>query len=476
MFEKYLNTINDFFSTGQAFIWSYFAIGLLVVLGIYFTISFKFIQFKGIKEMFRVLTESPDREGVSSFQAFTISAASRVGTGNIVGVAIAISMGGPGAVFWMWVMAGLGASSAFIEATLAQIYKKRDPETGAFIGGPAYYIERGLNQKWLSVIFAVLITITFAISYSSIQANTIAQSLEIYHVPTHIIGIVLAILTAVIIFGGVHRIAKFTEWFVPLLAIVYLAMALLVIIMNITHVPHVMMMIIKGAFGIEQFAGGSIGAATAMFLGIKRGLFSNEAGEGSAPHAAATASVSHPVKQGLIQALGVYFDTWIVCSATAFMILLYPGLEYGESALSGIKLTQTALIHHLGTIGGSLLTFSVFLLAYSTIIGNYFYGETNIKYLTDSKIALQAFRVLAVLVIYFGSVVQLDLVWNIGDFFMALITTINLIAILSLSHVVYSTTVDYLKQRKAGKNPIFEIKNISSDLTNIDCWGENNAK
>lgn len=470
------DSANHFFSEAQGFLWSYFVLGLLIAVGIYFTLGFRFIQLRKIKEMLRVLVQSPTaadgKNAISSFQAFTVSAASRVGTGNIAGVALAIVLGGPGAVFWMWIMAAVGAASAFIEATLAQIYKKRD-ESGAFVGGPAYYIERGLNQRWLGIVFSILFTITFGVSYNSIQSNTIAQSLEIYHVENWMVGAVLAITTAFIILGGMKRVANFTAWCVPIMAVLYLLLAIIAIIQHITEVPHILALIVKSAFGFEQFAGGAIGATTAMLLGIKRGLFSNEAGEGSAPHAAASASISHPVKQGLIQSLGVYFDTWIVCTATAILILLYPDLQYGSGALSGIKLTQQALVYHFGNAGGFFLTVAIFLFAYSSVIGNYFYCESNIKYLSKNKVILLCFRVFAVIVVYFGAVASLELVWNMGDFFMALITTINLIAILSLSHVVYAVTADYVKQRRVGKDPEFHIKNISSDLSNIDCWGEN---
>ncbi|MDU8923359.1 sodium:alanine symporter family protein [Pasteurellaceae bacterium LIM206] len=471
-----LELLNNLFATAQNFIWSYFVLGLLIAAGIYFTLSFRFIQLRKLKEMLRLLKQAPvshdGHRSISSFQAFTISAASRVGTGNIAGVALAIVLGGPGAVFWMWVMAGFGAASAFIEATLAQVYKKRDPHTGTFIGGPAYYIERGLNQRWLGVVFAVLLILTFGVSYISIQSNTIAQAMETYHVPHEGIGMILAALTAVIIFGGVRRLVKFTSWCVPILALLYLALALYVVLANISEVPSILALIVRSAFGLEEFAGGTIGAATAMLLGVKRGLFSNEAGEGSAPHAAAAASVSHPVKQGLIQTLGVYFDTWLVCTATAIIILLYPDLQYGGDALSGIKLTQQALTYHFGSWGGLFLTVSIFLFAYSSVIGNYFYAETNTKYLFKHKSAVSVLRVITVVVVYLGAVAGLELVWNIGDFFMALITTINLIAIISLSHVVYAVTADYVKQLRAGKEPEFELKNISSDLSNIDCWGE----
>lgn len=468
-----LNQMSQFLSDAQNFIWNHFAIAFLLVVGIYFTISFNFIQFRSIKEMFRVLKEDPveelDHKPISAFQAFTISAASRVGTGNIAGVAIAIAMGGPGAVFWMWVVAGIGSATAFIESTLAQIYKARDTESKSYVGGPAYYIEKGLRQKWLGIVFALLITLTFAFAYNSIQSNTIAQAVEVYGVPQWVVGAILASITAVTIFGGVHSIAKFSEIIVPVLAVIYLALALIVMVLNIGQLPSLFMLIVESAFGLKEFAGGSIGASVALLLGIKRGLFSNEAGEGSAPHAAATASVSHPVKQGLLQALGVYFDTWLICTATAVIILLYPGLEYGGS-ITGIKLTQQALTHHFGGFGTLFLTVSIFLFAYSSVIGNYFYGETNVKYLTTKKWVLQVFRLLVIAIVYLGAVVDLELVWNAGDFFMALITVINLVAILCLSKVVYVATVDYMAQEKSGKDPEFKFENIQNVMVETDIW------
>lgn len=468
-----LESMSSFLANAQNFVWNHFAIAFLIVVGIYFTVSFNFIQFRSIKEMFRVLKEDPveelDHKPISAFQAFTISAASRVGTGNIAGVAIAIATGGPGAVFWMWIVAGIGSATAFIESTLAQIYKVKDEDSKSYVGGPAYYIEKGLRQKWLGVLFAVLITMTFAFAYNSIQSNTIAQSVEVYGIPQWVSGTVLAIVTAFIIFGGVHSIAKFSEIIVPVLAVIYLVLALIVLVLNITQLPSVFMLIVESAFGLKEFAGGTIGAGTALLLGIKRGLFSNEAGEGSAPHAAATASVSHPVKQGLLQALGVYFDTWLICTATAVIILLYPGLQYGGS-LTGIKLTQEALTHHFGGFGTLFLTIAIFLFAYSSVIGNYFYGETNVKYLTKNKWVLQVFRVLVIAIVYLGAVADLELVWNAGDFFMALITVINLVAILCLSKVVYAATVDYMKQENDGKDPEFKFKNIENIMVETELW------
>ena len=321
---------------GNDLIWSQYLIGLLLTVGIFFTISSKFVQLRMLPEMFRALVEKPEtlkngEKGISPFQAFAISAGSRVGTGNIAGVATAIVLGGPGAVFWMWIIAFIGAASAFIEATLAQVYKVHDKE-GGFRGGPAYYITKGLNQKWLGITFAVLITVTFAFVFNTVQSNTIAESLRTqYHISPVITGIILAVITAIIIFGGVRSIATLSSLIVPIMAIVYVGIVLFILLMNFDQIIPMIGTIIKSAFGMEQVAGGAVG--TAILQGIKRGLFSNEAGMGSAPNAAATAAVPHPVKQGLLQSLGVFFDTMLVCTATAIMILLYSGLKFGDYAI-----------------------------------------------------------------------------------------------------------------------------------------------
>ena len=351
---------------GNDLIWSQYLIGLLLTVGIFFTISSKFVQLRMLPEMFRALVEKPEtlkngEKGISPFQAFAISAGSRVGTGNIAGVATAIVLGGPGAVFWMWIIAFIGAASAFIEATLAQVYKVHDKE-GGFRGGPAYYITKGLNQKWLGITFAVLITVTFAFVFNTVQSNTIAESLRTqYHISPVITGIILAVITAIIIFGGVRSIATLSSLIVPIMAIVYVGIVLFILLMNFDQIIPMIGTIIKSAFGMEQVAGGAVG--TAILQGIKRGLFSNEAGMGSAPNAAATAAVPHPVKQGLLQSLGVFFDTMLVCTATAIMILLYSGLKFGEKAPQGVEVTQSALNEHLGSPGGIFLTVAITLFA-----------------------------------------------------------------------------------------------------------------
>ncbi len=463
-----------FIHVGNDLIWSQYLIGLLLTAGLFFSISSKFVQIRWIPEMFRALTEKSEtldsgEKGISPFQAFAISAGSRVGTGNIAGVATAIVLGGPGAVFWMWIIAIIGAASAFIEATLAQVYKVPDKE-GGFRGGPAYYITKGLNQRWLGVLFAILITITFAFVFNTVQSNTIAESLNTqYNVSPVITGIILAVITAIVIFGGVRSIATLSSFIVPIMAIIYIFMVLIILLLNFDQILPMISTIIKSAFGIDQAAGGAVGFA--VLQGVKRGLFSNEAGMGSAPNAAATAAVSHPVKQGLIQSLGVFFDTILVCTATAIMILLYTGLRFGEGQPQGVAVTQSALNEHLGSAGGIFLTVAITLFAFSSAIGNYYYGQSNIEFLSTNKMVLFVFRCFVVLLVFVGAVVKTETVWNTADVFMGLMAIVNIVAIIGLSNIAFAVMKDYQKQRKAGKRPIFRPEELEINLFGIECWG-----
>ncbi len=463
-----------FIHVGNDLIWSQYLIGLLLTAGLFFSISSKFVQIRWIPEMFRALTEQSEtldsgEKGISPFQAFAISAGSRVGTGNIAGVATAIVLGGPGAVFWMWIIAIIGAASAFIEATLAQVYKVPDKE-GGFRGGPAYYITKGLNQRWLGVLFAILITITFAFVFNTVQSNTIAESLNTqYNVSPVITGVILAVITAIVIFGGVRSIATLSSFIVPIMAIIYIFMVLIILLLNFDQILPMISTIIKSAFGIDQAAGGAVGFA--VLQGVKRGLFSNEAGMGSAPNAAATAAVSHPVKQGLIQSLGVFFDTILVCTATAIMILLYTGLRFGEGQPQGVAVTQSALNEHLGSAGGIFLTVAITLFAFSSVIGNYYYGQSNIEFLSTNKMVLFVFRCFVVLLVFVGAVVKTETVWNTADVFMGLMAIVNIVAIIGLSNIAFAVMKDYQKQRKAGKRPIFRPEELEINLFGIECWG-----
>lgn len=454
-------------------LYSYVLIILLVGTGIFLTVKTKFIQFRLIGEMFKLITESAStdksgKKGISSFQAFTISAASRIGTGNIAGVATAIALGGPGAIFWMWMIALIGAASALIESTLAQVYKVKDKSTGLFRGGPAYYMEKGLNKRWMGILFAVVITITYGFIFNSVQANTISIAFEeSFGANRLVVGLVLAALTGIIVFGGLKRIVSFTQIVVPVMAILYIIIALIVVILNISEIPGVFLLIIKSAFGLEEAFAGMIGAA--IMNGIKRGLFSNEAGIGSAPNAAATAAVSHPVKQGLIQSLGVFIDTLVVCTATAAIVLL--GDAYLQSDATSVNLTQASLVGSLGDWAGSFLAIIVFMFAFSTVIGNYYYGESNISFIKDSKTGLLVFRIFVVLFVMFGSIAKVQVVWDLADLFMAFMAIINLIAILQLWKVAKPVINDYLTQRKQGKDPVFYKKNVLN-LGEVECWGE----
>ena len=452
------------------FIWTYILIAMLIAIGFFFTFKTKFVQFTNIKEMFKLLGEgssSKDKSKgeVSSFQAFCIGTASRVGTGNLAGVASAIAIGGPGAVFWMWLIALIDSASAFIESTLAQIYKVKDGDS--FRGGPAYYMEKGLKKKWMGVTFSVLIIMCFGFAFNSVQSNTIATAFNsTFNANKLIIGIILTVLTLIIIFGGVNRIAKISSILVPIMAVAYIVIALFIIIINFKEIPSLFQTIFESAFGIKQVVGGGIGAA--LLQGIKRGLFSNEAGMGSAPNAAATATVSHPVKQGLIQTLGVFTDTLIICTSTAFIILL-SGAPL-DGSVKGIELTQMALVSQVGPWGGTFISICILLFAFSSIIGNYYYGETNIQFISNNKLFLYGYRILVAAMVLFGSVASMDLVWNIADVFMGLMAILNLIAIVLLSKIAIKAFQDYSAQKKAGKDPVFYASSIPELGDEVEEW------
>nr|WGD88829.1 alanine/glycine:cation symporter family protein [Bacillus subtilis] len=444
----------------SAFIWD-FLVYILVGLGLFFTIRFGFIQFRYFIEMFRIVGEKPvGNKGVSSMQAFFISAASRVGTGNLTGVALAIATGGPGAVFWMWVVAAVGMASSFVESTLAQLYKVRDGED--FRGGPAYYIQKGLGARWLGIVFAILITVSFGLIFNAVQTNTIAGALDgAFNVNKTVVAIVLAVLTAFIIFGGLKRIVAVSQMIVPVMAGIYILIALYVVI--ITAFPGVIATIVKNAFGVEQVVGGGLGSI--IIIGAKRGLFTNEAGMGSAPNAVATAHVSHPAKQGFIQTLGVFFDTFIVCTSTAFIVLLYSLTPKGD----GIQVTQVALNHHIGSWTPTFVAIAMFLFAFSSVVGNCYYGETNIEFIKTSKTWLNIYRIAVIAMVVYGCLADFQLVWDMADLFMGIMALINLIVITPLSNVAYKVYKDYAKQRKQGLDPVFKAKNIPG-LKNAETW------
>jgi len=460
-------------------IWTYALIGVLVACGLWFTWKTRGVQFRMVGEMVRLLTDSAttgtsgatDRnehhKHISSFQAFAVSVATRVGTGNLAGVATAIAVGGPGAVFWMWIIALIGSATAFVESTLGQLFKQR--HENSFIGGPAYYILKGLHCKWMAYLFAVLLTITFGLSYNSIQSNTICGAMhEAFGWSPLAVGIVLSAVALVIVFGGIHRIANVSSVLVPLMAIGYFLLAMVIIVMNVEHVPHVLKVIVTDAFGLEQGVGGALGAT--ILNGVKRGLFSNEAGEGSAPNVAATATVSHPVKQGLIQALGVFTDTLLVCSCTAFVILI-SGL-YDVPELNGIALTQAALASEVGGWGPLFIALAILLFAFSSIIGNYYYGEANIRFLTANNTVLAVFRIFSAGVfVMIGALSSLEFVWNLGDLCMALLTACNLVAIVTLGKYAFRLLDDYRRQKRQGiKEPTFHRSQLPEIERELECW------
>lgn len=462
MFNELLGILNDL-------MYSYVLIFLLVGTGLYFTIKTNFVQIRRLKDVPAILTEKAgnqdDKKQISSFQALMISTASRVGTGNIAGIAAAIAAGGPGAVFWMWVMALVGGASAFIESTLAQIYKV--PDGDSFRGGPAYYIQQALGKRWLGCLFSILLIACFAYGFNSLQTYNISTALA-YYIPNYsetmypmIVGIVIALLTALVIFGGVHRISFISSVIVPIMSAGYILMGLVIIIANISSLPSVFAEIFSLAFSPESFKGGLVGSA--MVIGIKRGLFSNEAGMGSAPNAAASATVSHPVKQGLIQTLSVFIDTLVICSTTA-MILLVSGAPVSKD----ISYVQNAVSGTFGSAGIMFITIAIFFFAFSSLVGNYYYTESNLLFIKDNKILLNIFRITCLVAIFLGAQANFDTVWNLADVLMGFMAVVNIFAILMLGKISFDALKDYDKQKSQGKDPVFLAKNIG--LNNTKCW------
>jgi alanine or glycine:cation symporter, AGCS family len=469
-----MDAVNEWLLTWGDGLWTWIVLPVVVALGLYFTVRSGVVQFRLIPEMFRTLTDKTPRDAsgepqsVSAFQAFTISAASRVGVGNIAGVGTAIAVGGPGAVFWMWLMAFVGGASSFIESSLAQLFKVRDD--GSFRGGPAYYMERGLKARWLGIWFAVILIICFPFAFSSLQANTISATVtatvggDLPWLPW-VVGVGVALLTGLVVFGGVRRIASVTQLLVPIMALAYLLLGLIVVALHVDRIGPVFAEIFTQAWGFNEVVGAAFGYI--VLTGVKRGMFSNEAGLGSAPNAGASAAVTHPVKQGLVQTLGVYFDTFLVCSITAFIILVsVPDLAGAER---GIGLTQGALIGTLGDWSSIALSVIVFLLAFSSIIGNYYYGESNIEFINPKPWLLTGYRALVVVAVLGGSVVGADLVWNFADGVMGLMALTNLVAIALLSGLAFRLLKDYTRQRREGRDPVF-TRDLFPDVSGIECW------
>ena len=462
---EWLESTVDWLNTA---LWTWLMTPLLLGAGIYFTIRLRFLQIRGFPHMLHVIRRSTRAAhgGISSFGAFTTSLAARVGTGNIAGVATALVVGGPGAVFWMWVVAFIGMCTAMIEATLAQVYKHRDEdEPVLFRGGPAYYMQRGLGSRAMGVAFSIALIVAFGLVFSAVQANSIALAVdEAWGVPTGVTGGLVLIAAAAVIFGGIRRIATVAEFVVPIMAAAYLAVGLLVVATNLSAVPDALLLIVQSAFGFGEVAGGAIGYSIAQALqnGARRGLFSNEAGQGSAPNAAATADVDHPAVQGYVQSLGVFVDTIIVCTTTALIILLsgvYTGSfvdgVYAGDAF-GVELTQNALADSVGAWGTTFIAVALVFFAFTSILANYYYGETSLLFINrgDHRI-LTPFRVVVLGMIMFGALVNASLIWDMADVAMGFMALLNLVAILLLSRKAFAVIDDYELQRQGGVEPMF---------------------
>ena len=467
-----INSVIDFLNT---IFWGYVLIYGLLAVGIFFTIRLGFIQFRHFPEFFRVIVGSreSDKEGISPLQALTVSLASRVGTGNLAGVAVALTLGGPGAIFWMWMVALVGIATAYAESTLAQLYKVRNEE-GNYRGGPAFYIAHGLGLPWLGGIFSFCLILSFGLVFNAVQANSIASAVEnAFGVPTWVCGLALVILSGVIIFGGIRKIAQVAEIVVPFMAIAYLLAAIIIIGIHIKEVPGMLKLIVSSAFGLQEAVGGVAGGiAAAMLNGVKRGLFSNEAGMGSAPNIAAVATPDphHPASQGMVQGLGVFIDTLLICSATAIMILLsgvyHPDME---TTVTGTALTQDAMSAHMGGAGTYFVAVAIFFFAFTSIIGNYSYAENAMTFLhAGNKVGLTVLRIIALLMVYWGSQQSVATVFNAADASMGLMATINLIAIVLLSGTVVKLTKDYFGQRKQGRVPYFNVADYPELKGKID--------
>ncbi|MGP9495317.1 alanine/glycine:cation symporter family protein [Pseudoalteromonas sp. AOP7-A1-14] len=453
-----IRSINDL----DVFIWGTVLIYLLIGAGIFFTVRLGFIQILQFPHMIKVMLKSRggSKDGITSFQAFCTSLAARVGTGNMAGVALALYLGGPGAIFWMWLIALIGMATSFAESTLAQAYKKRDSH-GNFRGGPAYYMQYGLGKRWMGIAFSLCLILAFGLIFNAVQANSIAVAFNVaFGVPDYVVGIILVTTTSLIIFGGIKTISRFAELVVPFMALVYLLVALYVCVINYAKLPSVFMQVIDSALGITQVGAGALGYAVgqALIEGIKRGLFSNEAGMGSAANAAATATPNppHPASQGYVQMLGVFVDTMVICTATAALILLSQQLVPG-SGLTSIALTQAALVEHIGQGGAIFIAIAILFFAFTSIVANYSYAESNLLFLKhDDKTGLLIFRFLVLAMVMFGALAKVKVVWTLANVSMGFMAIINIIALFMLSGVVVWLAKDYNNQRKQGLVPTFD--------------------
>lgn len=460
----------DFISAVSGFLYTYWLVFALILCGLYLTFRTNFIQIRFLKEVFLILKERGNKEHITPFGALMVSTASRVGIGNIVGVSVAIVGGGVGALFWMWVTAIVGGASAFVESTLAQVYKRRDGEYH-YKGGPAYYIETALKSRSLGILFAISLIFCFAFGFNGLQSYTLASSFEIFvgnaayndGYLTLFLGLILAVLVSFFFFGGAKKSAMISSVLVPIMALGYLIVALYVVGMNIDKIPLVFSNVFQEAFDFRAIFSGFAGSA--IVIGIKRGLFSNEAGMGSAPNAAAAAHTSHPAKQGMVQTLSVFIDTLIICSASAFIVLCS---NIDTSNLQGMALIQGVMQGHLGIFGLMFVSVAIVLFAFTSLIGNYFYAEANFKFITENKLALQIFRICAVAMVFIGAQLNLSLAWDLADVFMGFMASINIVVMLLLSNIAIRVLKDYEAQRKAGKNPVFKAENAG--ITDTEFW------
>ncbi|QYJ83472.1 alanine/glycine:cation symporter family protein [Shewanella aegiceratis] len=466
MFESVLNLVDSTINAVNGMLWGSVLIYVLVAAGVLFTLRLGFIQLRMFGHGSKLVLQGREKtNGISSFQVFCTSMAARVGTGNMAGVAVAITVGGAGAVFWMWLIALLGMATAFIESTLAQVYKVKDSD-GQYRGGPAYYMEQGLGKRWMGSLFSVLLIIAFGFAFNAAQANTMTDALNnAFGLDKTMVGLVIVAIAAYIISGGLKKVAKASELIVPVMAVAYLAIALIVLVMNLEQVPAALAYIVKSAFGWEEAAGGAMGA---MMAGIARGLFSNEAGMGSAANIAASASPNpnHPASQGFVQMIGVFVDTIVICSATAAIILL-SGVLDAPGEQKGIGLLQLALTNEVGGWAAYFVAFAIILFCFSSIIANYSYAESNIMFLSRSKKVLYTFRALVLAMVMAGSVASLQLVWNFADVSMGLMALVNIAAIVMLSKVAFAVIKDYEVQLKAGKVPTFDAAHFP-ELNGLD--------
>lgn len=483
-----MDWLNDTVSFLNTALWTWLMTPLLLGAGLYFTIRLKLLQVRGFPQMIRVMAHSGHTEhgGISSFGAFATSLAARVGTGNIAGVATALVVGGPGAVFWMWVVAFIGMCTAMVEATLAQVYKHRDEDEPAlFRGGPAYYMKRGLGSQAMGVAFSIALLLAFGLAFNGVQANSIAAAAEeAWGIPNGVSGLLLMIAAGLVIFGGIRRIAAVAEFVVPIMALAYLAVGLMVVLGNLGAVPDALALIVTSAFGAGEVAGGAIGYSVAVAIqnGAKRGLFSNEAGQGSAPNAAATADVKHPAVQGYVQSLGVFVDTIVICTTTALIILLsgvYVGGfvdgVYDDSNPTGVALTQNALADNVGSWGVDFIAIALLFFAFTSILANYYYGETSLLFINNGDHrAVRWLRITVLLVIMFGALVNATLIWDLADVAMGIMALLNLVAILLLSKKAFAVINDYEDQRRSGVEPVFSRGRIPALTEGIepDVWTE----